>query len=312
MEHKVYVCGWRQTSEGFKLWLKSQPTICGGGPDYPSAESNLLQAIRDNCGAMHAVLEFAPPLPKSEQDSKYLRPELYLICGDDQFQTDAPRGVAFESADAREQRFKWVDEFFTRPVCRTCARATSERNQHPLSLSYAPSRADGAFGYVGAEAGTRIEIVSDSFLGVLTESERSQLKLREVKRKGKGRDFFEVIGPGGLPFVGVSGLSVKGWRCEDCNGGVWGYWLPRLSMNSFVAARALPNPLPTLFTVGVPPEIYVCVTGVRWRELVGKVGVRGFTSRPLGVVPDHEVVVAPELPKRGRSRSDCLRPELSK
>lgn len=312
MEHKVYVCGWRQTSEGFNLWLKSKPSVCTKGSNYPSAESELLQAIRDDNGAMHAVLEFDPPLPKSELESKYSSPELYLICGDDRFQTDAPRVTAFESADAREMRFKWLDEFFTRPVCRTCARSSGIRSERPLDLIAAPGRTDGAFGYVGAEAGTRIEIVSEDILRLLTEAERVQLNVRETTRKRKGRKFYEIVGPAGPTFVAVSSLKANGWRCEECGQAYWGYRQAGLSIHSFVAAKDLQDPLPGLFTVGLPPEVYLCATGSRWRELVGKVGVRGFTSSALGVVQDHEVIRNPELPSRGRGRDAILRAELSK
>ena len=58
----------------------------------------------------------------------------------------------------------------------------------------------------------------------------------------------------------------------------------------------LPRPLAGIFTVGKPPDLHLCATGERWRELIGKIGVRGFVSRALGVVSDREVVRRPESP----------------
>jgi len=50
----------------------------------------LIEVIQDAGVAMHAVFEFEPPLPKSALKKKYSRPEIYLIGGDDQFQSNAP------------------------------------------------------------------------------------------------------------------------------------------------------------------------------------------------------------------------------
>ena len=265
-------------------------------PTYLVAEERLLEAIRGHGGAMQAVLEFAPPLPKSEQESKYSHPELYLICGDDRFQTDAPRAAPFEADEQREARLAWLDTFFERPVCRKCRAASSNRSERPLRLTYAPRHYDGAFGHVGSDGATHAEVVSEEFLALLSSEERHGLVIRPVARGGKSRKLYELVGPAGPEFVAAAGLPVSGWRCSGCGRLTWGYWVDGLSINSFIAASDLPRPLPGIFTVGRPPEVHLCATGERWRELVGKIGVRGFVSRALGVVSDREVVRRPELP----------------
>lgn len=296
MEHSVYICGWSQSSEGFSLWTAAEPRVRSEAPTYPLAEERLLEAIGEQGGALHAALEFDPPLPKSEQELKYSQPKLYLICGDDRFETDAPRGVAFETGEERENRLAWLDTFFERPVCRRCNAASSDRSERPLRLTYAPRRFDGAFGHVGGHCATYAEILSEEFLALLSPEERERLVTRPVARKGTGRKFYELLGPSGPEFVAVAGLPVSGWRCSGCDRLTWGYWLDGLSMHSFIAASDLPRPLPGIFTVGRPPEVHLCATDDRWRELVGKSGVRGFVSHALGVVPDREVVRRPELP----------------
>jgi hypothetical protein len=265
-------------------------------PTYLLAEERLLEAIRERGGAMQAVLEFDPPLPKSEQERKYTRPELYLICGDDRFETDAPRAAPFETEEQREDRLAWLDAFFERPVCRECTAASSARSERPLRLTYAPRQYDGAFGHVGSDGATYAEVLSEEFLALLSFEERQGLVTRRVARRGKSRKFYELLGPAGPEFVAVAGLPVSGWRCSACGRLTWGYSLDGFSMHSFVAASDLSRPLPGIFTVGRPPEVHLCATGERWRELVGKSGARGFLSRALGVVPDREVVRHPELP----------------
>jgi len=296
MEHSVYLCGWRQSPEGFSLWTTTKPRVRAEAPTYSLAEDRLLEAVREGGGAMHAVLEFDPPLPKSELESKYACPELYLISGDDRFETDAPRQVAFETEEQREARLAWLDSFFERPVCRKCAAPSSPRSNRPLQLTYAPRQSDGAFGHVGSDGATNVEILSEQFLALLSPEERQPLVFRLVARRGRSRKFYELLGPAGPKFVAVAGLPVSGWRCAGCGRLTWGYWVDGFSIHSFVAVSDLPQPLPGVFTVGVGPEVHLCATGARWRELVGKAGVRGFVSRPLGVVSDRELVRLPELP----------------
>jgi hypothetical protein len=73
MEHSVYICGWNQDSEGFTLWVKSQPRIRASAPTYVEAEARLIEAIRNAGGAMQAVIEFEHPLPQSTRTLLDLR-----------------------------------------------------------------------------------------------------------------------------------------------------------------------------------------------------------------------------------------------
>jgi len=276
--------------------MTTKPHLRAEAPTYPLAEERLIEAIREHGGAMEATLEYVPPLPKNERESKYSHPELYLIGGDDRFETDAPNDAAFETEEQREGRLTWLDTFYELPVCRKCGAATSARSDRRLRLTYAPRRYDGAFGHVGSNSATYAEIVSKEFLALLSSQERNRLVIRPVERMGKSREFYELLGPSGPELVGVAGLPVSGWRCSGCDRLTWGYWLEGFSIHSFVAASDLPESLPGVFTVGRPPEVHLCATGERWRELVGKGSARGFVSRPLGVVPDREVVRRPKLP----------------
>jgi hypothetical protein len=294
MKHSVYLCGWRQSPEGFSLWTITEPRVCVHAVNYAIAEERLLEAIRERGGAMYAVLEFEPPLPKSEQESKYACPELYLIGGDDRFETNTPRRVAFETEQQKEARLAWLDTFFEQPVCRSCAAPNSPRSERLLHLTYAPPQYDGAFGHVGADSSTNIEIVSEEFLSLLSPDEQQHLIFRPVRYR-KSRAFYELLGPLGPSFVAVAGLPISGWRCSACSRSTWGYWIDGLSIHSFVAGCDLPQ-LPGIFTVGTPPEVHLCATGARWRELVGKKGVRGFVSHALGVASDREIVRRPDLP----------------
>lgn len=242
---------------------------------------------------MVPVLEFVPPLPSTSQGSKYTTPELYLICGDDRFETSEPKSPKSETPQQLQDRLGWYDSFYDQPVCRKCFAPTGRRNNRPVELSEVASSCDSAFGRIAPRS--TITIVSDEFLGLLSEGERVALSFRQVVRKNGRRRFFELLGPSGPPLIGVTKLPVSGWRCAVCNRASWGYWIEGLAISEFVARRDVPDPLPSLFTIGHPPDVQLCVTAARWAELVGRKGTRGMTSRMLGVVDDDEVVRNVEL-----------------
>lgn len=296
MEHAVYICSWSRSADGFTLWVKSQPDVRASGPTYAQAEERLIEAIQDAGGAMQAVMEFDPPLPKSSLEEKYTSPEIFLICGDDRFETDAPRWRYSETEQEVEERLRWLDQFYDEPVCRKCKYTLGRRNERLVTLTYAPSKYDGAFGRFGTDGGPNHLVFSEEFLAVLTPEEKHQLQFQPTTRK-RGRKFLELIGPEGPPHVAVGGMKISGWRCAECDHHVWGYnRVEGMAITSYVARSDLPTPLDGVFTIGAYPEIELAVTASRWKKLLGQKGTRGFASRRIGVVPDHEVLRRPELP----------------
>ncbi len=295
MEDAVYLCSWSRSADGFDLWVKSRPRIRASGPTYAEAEAGLIEAIQDAGGAIVAVLEFDPPLPKSASDEKYSTPEVFLIGGDDRFETNAPKREWGGNAEELDERLRWSDPFFEKPLCRLCKYPSGVRSDKLMTLTYASSRFDGAFGSIGREGGPHIQIFSEEFLALLTPDEKQGLKFQPTIRKGR-RKFYEMIGPDGPPMVAVAGTKISGWRCSQCDHRIWSYWIDGMAIQSFIARSDLPAPLTSIFTVGVSPEVHLAVKASRWKELVGRKGTRGFTSRPLGLVPNHEVVRRPELP----------------
>lgn len=297
MEEQVYVCSWSKTSDGYTLWITSRPKIRAAASTYAAAEELFIDAIQAAGGAMHAVLEFNPQLPKSALEEKYSSPEIYLVVGDDRFETNAPRWKWGETEKAIDERLRWNDAYYQSPVCRQCRFASSRRSELPLTLEYASSRYDGAFGYVGSESGSTHQLFGEQFLELLSPQERAGLEFRLTIRKGR-KKFFELVGPEGPALVAVEALEPAGWQCASCGHQSWGYSDDRIAINSFVARSDLAAILPGVFTIGRYPEIALAVTAARWKELVGRQGTRGFVSRLLGVAPENEVIREPTLPIR--------------
>ena len=203
-------------------------------PTYAEAEERLIEAIQDEGGAMQAVMEFDPPLPKSTLDGKYSSPEIFLIGGDDQFETDAPRWKWSESAREVDERLRWLDAFYDQPVCRKCHYTCGRRNDKSVTLTFAPTKYDGAFGSFGTDNGPNHQIVSEGFLALLTPDEKHSLKFQPTTRK-RGRKFFELVGPEGPPHVAVAGVKINGWRARSAiiaRGAIgWKGWKSVLSLH---------------------------------------------------------------------------------
>lgn len=291
MEHDVYLCGWSQSDRGFELWVKSRPHIRGRGPTSAGAQQRLVEAIHESGGATQAVLEFDPPLPTSDREREYSHPELFLICGDGRFETDQPCRTEFESAEERSTRQEWFDAFFQAPCCRECGLPAGPRNERPIRLTRLRGGFDGGF---ISFSGTILLAFSEEFLELLETAERARLEFLRLETTGR-RTFYELVGPGGPPFVGAAGLPISGWRCRRCGRHEFGYYAEGFAIHEFVAKADLVPPVPDLFTVGEPPSVQLCVTAERWAGMVGLKGTRGLVTRQLGVVDDRRLVRFPEL-----------------
>jgi hypothetical protein len=296
MEHNVYICGWSKSNRGFVFWITDKPKVRAKGKTYDEAMDAFLETIWSRGGAQHPVMEFVPPLPQREFDKKYSIPEIFKVWGDDGCDTDRPRRIPFESEEERLERESWYDEFFYLPCCRECWRPAGPRNERPLTLTSITTRYEGAFGNV---AGASFYVFSENFLELLTQEELQRIEFRSVRRTKKVRkQYFELIGPSGPPEVAVAGLKFAGWRCQVCGAACFGHESKESFIHDFVARCDLPDPLPEVFTIGVEPNVTLCVTAQRWAKMVGQPGTRGIVSQLIGVVPDEEVVRTPELTTR--------------
>jgi hypothetical protein len=257
----------------------------------------LVETIAKELGVHFAVLEFVPPLPKSQLEKRYSTPEIYRLLGDERFEVDEPRRIMFETPEERSGRQQWYDQFFLTACCRQCWSAGGPRNEKPLEMRHVRASYDG--GFVGL-ANATISIYSEHFLELLSAEELAGLNVRPVELYRQSRKrFFELLGPSGPPLVALADHPVNGWRCPECGARMFGYQgSPEVSIDSFVAKSDLPSPLPQVFTIGTQPSAALCVTAERWSTMVGEKGTRGIISHPVGLVRDDEVVREPDLPAR--------------
>ena len=188
-------------------------------------------------GAMQAVLEFAPPLPKTALEEKYSRPELYLICGDDTFQTFVPRRKWSETAAEVDERLRWSDGSLCAAVPQLPEHLQSTGSAISLELDATPERCDGGFGFCGPMRPTAFDLhrsVPEPANGGRTPASRFSA------RRAKGaKKFYELLGPAGPPHVAVAGLALKGRRCPRCDFRRFGHWIDS-ARDQLVHHRAAP------------------------------------------------------------------------
>lgn len=285
MEDDVYICLWKKTEAGFRLWVKGMPQLYVEGDGNVVELSGLLsQQIVESGGAQHAVLQFDKPLPKSTFDARYSTPDIYSICGDERFEVDCPN----------QNDRAWFDSFFTRPHCRDCGAQSAPRNERSFTLSHVRPDFDG--GFVSC-CNCSLLVFSDEFLQQhMTLEERDNLHLVpvHVARPCK-KQYYELIGPSGPSWTAVSTLEIRGWRCDTCGYQTFGYWDSRSDIHQLLARENLPNPLPEILTVGTAPDVELCMTADRWSQIVGKPGARGLIASQIGTAPAADVIATPEL-----------------
>lgn len=250
---------------------------------------------------MHAVLEFAPPLPPDENIRHFLSSAIVKIWGDERFEHNKRRPGAFATTEARESYFKWECEHYAGGLCRRCALPLGPRTEKPLDLQHVRANYGGGFVLTGSGWSY---IFSERFLALLFDSELAGLEFREVICPPRCRTkFYELVGPIGLPLVGIRNLSPNGgWTCKECGGRVLGgYRRANFDLDYFIASDDLPQPLPDFFTVHCAGRVALAASAQRWSELIGRKDTKGILSDRVGVVSNEQLERFPQLPERGES-----------
>jgi hypothetical protein len=300
VESQVYYGSWKKSKQGFTLWITDHPEWKGVGKTYAEAEEQLLDAILlgNKHGVSHALIEYVPALPRSTYDMKYSTPALVVLHGDERPDVNAPRWHGSETARDVDNRLRWTDEYYTQPVCRACKMASTLRTSKPITLGAFESGYDGMWVHSSTTPGNIHYLFSEEFLSLLTTEERDRLQFHPSINLTNKRKYVELVGPAGVPLVGLQHHKVAGWQCSTCGYRCFGYWSRDFSLTDFVAREDLPTPLPGLFTIGTLPDLKLVATVERWQEMVGKKGAKKIIGTPIGVVPTRELLRVPELPPR--------------
>jgi len=292
MNSNVFICSFKKSAKGYKLWVKSNPQLSGEGTTYDEAAEKLSKVIWDVADDLDAIiptaLEFDPPLPPTVDIEKYCRPELYIIKGDEIFDTIPYNATA--------------EPYYKSGYCRQCLLPKGTRNNKLLELQYPVSTVNG--GWVRGRFPNSVYIFSERFLSLLKPEELSLFEFREVQQPPRTRRaFYELAGKPIATFVGVNSFDMQGWECSVCGNRYFNYFLepclhePTGEISQIICRADLPEPVPSCFPVGFDNEIHLCMTRARWDEIRGCREAKGLFSKKLGVISEKECVRHPRLPK---------------
>ncbi len=320
MDTNVIICKWRETEQGWRLWVKGRPKVFGEGRTYEAAEDALIDAIMESAGDLDAVIpvvpEYDPPLPAPAAVEKFMHPELFLIWGDEILELhDGFRWAWLEKIAGSlfmTGRRNLVGPMYTKGLCAACGMGIGERTEHAMFVDVAPSDVDG--GFVRGPIRNSIYVFSGRFLSALRPHELAMFEFRPVQRSGVSGtlEFFEMIARSKTPYVSVKGFDASGVVCRECGQRSISVSEPMLQQGGvyiadYVCRTDLPSPLPSCFPVGDRNHIYMCMTRERWDEIRGSKCARGIASRRLGVVSEEECERSPRLCDRREHCRICLR-----
>ena len=286
MEGGVFLCSWKKTRDGFRVWWTERPSIAAQGETFDEADEALCEAIGAETGDGENLHEYDPPPPRAISNG--MLPIDVVKIGGECF-----------------ARIANPEELFSDGFCPHCLQPRGRRTDAPLALSSTQSRG-GNGGMALLEdvglGGPAISFVSDAFIDLMTPAERAAAEWREIASPPRSRKrFFELVGaPKPIAHVALAGVPRKGWSCRGCghaSGAFYGDGDPPFW---YISASDLPTPTPSVFVVGERPTYELAFTRTRWRELLREKGTAGCKSYMLGVVSESRVDRAPQLPQRLR------------
>lgn len=309
MEGGVYLCSWTATERGFTIVLNVRPSITATGETFEEAEERFCIALGEQFGDGEPNLEYDRPPPRAGLQQRYLGPDIIRVV--------TPRGFAVDNSTA----------VFRHDQCPACGLHISLRTDEPISCGPVPRGCAGAsviaFDATRTVGHGRLQIFSEAFLALLSDEERSGLRLRPVHLSGPGRQrYFEIRGVPVARTVGVRGFpGLLRRKCRTCGCCCFTY-LVGTDMFSFLALGDLPSPLPTVFVVEDEHQwLHLCLPRQRFDALRALTGARGLQSAQIYVAPDREVIrdndeedypdvlLSPRCgrPLAGESRVPCAR-----
>jgi hypothetical protein len=322
MKSNVFICKWKKTASGWRLWVRGKPKVSGTGPTFEEAVDELVSSIQDAADDLDAVLpvltEFDPPPPPSAVAEPFLKPELYTVHGDEIFDLVPPSALHLRWKTPPEcytdpaSRARFFESCYSEGICSACGQGRGKRTDLPLFVDHVSRWVDG--GWIRGPIANLTHVFSDRFLSLLTPGELRRFEFRAIELPSKAgkQKYFELLAGKTVPFVGVKGFDASGWECKVCGHRFWSVdeWALHGSLGvhqHFVCRSDLPRPLPSCFPVGDDNRVRLCVTRRRWDELRGHQCAHGIASQPVGVVDEDRCDRSPRLPQGYRPCKRCRR-----
>ena len=279
--NRVYVCRWVELPDGGYRGTVAAPRVEVEADTFGALVREATEAVAGAAGDPEPAFDFEPPPPNAGK-AAWFADGLVALAPQSHFQSDETIGLT------------------TGGACPRCHWPLGERTDRPVAVRSAwPGEV--IFSWHSAAEGVRLLLVSERFLGLLSDEDRSTFTLRPATvPPGKRKRYVEVVPKRFVPEVAVAGLEQTGWRCDQCgracvgHGRDLGWSVPAVGRDSI-------PPTPTFF-IGTSTSYRLCLTGPRWEALKGPMRKSGMTSDPIAAVRPVQVARRIEVPEIEQAR----------
>lgn len=267
-EGKIYLCSWSRGRDGFRVWLKSDPSVAAEHADFEAADDLLHERILLATGDGENQHQYLPPAPEGT----------------------ATAGRLWRLGPDAVVTMSHQPPYFVGGLCDECLTPLGPRTDVVLQVSILKGGANAArvrLAEVGLGVGPSLTIVSAQVLETFTKSERADFEWRAVGGASLRRAFFEAIPmKPPIPLVLPANREPQvAERCETC-GFTWNsYYEGLIGSDDCVSAADLPDASHTLMAVDHQPHARIAVTEARWRELAGQTRLKGIKGSPILIIP---------------------------
>lgn len=281
-EGGTYIVQCERKGRRYDVWLSGQPDVRASGSALEEALDDLYFCVMEWNGDGEAVFE--------------------MMSGPWEGRTS---GVGYSVLGWNEGELveNQVKDLFQEGACPRCRHGLGGRSSEVLELTHRPmSDVFRAQGHWPDEVYPCVLIVSERFVDLLEDSERSLLGLRPVDvPAGVRKRFFEIAGDPVASMVGFKGaeyaLSLgQSWRCSACGSANFSF---KEAGRRYVSRSAFGAQLPEVFmfnelaSVGSVPAF----SRSRWQRLLKSAkGVKGVCSSRVEIIPESMVDADPVLP----------------
>ena len=280
-EGNVYPCSWKRVRSRYRVWLTTDPKVVAEHTDFEEADELLVGLIHAATGDGENIHAYDPPEPNGARAGSVERGQLWSL---------GPQSTAYMVEPVRN---------FEEGLCDNCLMPRGGRTTVPLAVTGLKSGIDAAMVKLpdAGFAGPILTIVSEAFVSALTTGERMCFEWRPIEHKLRGAKFFEAVHrvpP--VPYVSAKGHDTYYGRCKRCKF----EWVitraVRGKPDRYVSERDLPVPSRPLVAVGPWSDLSVPLK--RWKELVGKPGMRGIKGSPVAIIAESAVERRPRWQPR--------------
>ena len=261
--NRVYVCRWVELPDGGFRGTIAAPRVEVGADTFGGLVQEATEAVADAAGDPEPAIDFEPPEPNGGK-AAWSADGLVALAPQSHFQFDDPIGLT------------------TAGACPRCHWPLGGRTDRPVAVRSAMP-GDALFSCDSAAEGVQLLLISERFLGLLSDEDRGAFDLRPATMPpGKRKRYCEVVPKHFVPEIVIAGLGQDGWRCDQRSRVCVGHGRDLGGSVPAVGRDAIP-PTPTFF-VGTSTSYRLCLTAPRWAALKGPMRKGGMTSDPIAAV----------------------------